>query len=185
MPTFSTITDGQIDQDSPITQPLMTAYRDNLLAVVEGSSGAPKIKEAWQASQSTTSAGLVLTDIDDGDGIKVETAGVGTSGNEGTISFRVDISSDNGSTFVQEVTLLSSTAPSKQTVTVNPTGTFIFDRPSGSWAFLFQGAGSLSSGTFTSPTGVTDIRFRFFNNTTATNGTICALAIVTGGKATS
>jgi len=185
MTTYSTITDGQVDQDSPITQPLMTALRDNLLAVVEGSSGAPKIKEAWQASQSTISAGLVITDLDDGDGIKIETAGVGTSSSGSTISFRVDISSDNGSTFVQGVTLLSSTAPVKQTVSIYPAGTFIFDRPSGSWAFLVKGGGSLSSGTFTSSAGVTDIRFRYFDNTTATAGNIYALAFVTGGKATS
>ena len=46
MTTYSTITDGQVDQDSPITQPLMTALRDNLLAVVEGAAGAPRLKLA-------------------------------------------------------------------------------------------------------------------------------------------
>lgn len=43
MTTYSTITNGQIDQDSPITQPLMTALRDNPTAIAEGATGAPRI----------------------------------------------------------------------------------------------------------------------------------------------
>lgn len=46
MTTYSAITNGQVDQDSPITQPLMTALRDNPIAITEGSSGAPKIQTA-------------------------------------------------------------------------------------------------------------------------------------------
>lgn len=44
MTTYTTIADGDIDQDSPITQPLMLAMRDNPLAIIDGSSGAPKIQ---------------------------------------------------------------------------------------------------------------------------------------------
>ena len=44
MTTYTAITNGQIDQDSPITQPLMTALRDNPIAISEGSSGAPRIR---------------------------------------------------------------------------------------------------------------------------------------------
>lgn len=43
MATYTTITDGQVDQDSPISQALITALRDNPLAIAEGASGAPKI----------------------------------------------------------------------------------------------------------------------------------------------
>jgi len=43
MATYTAITDAEIDQDSPITQTLMTKYRDNLTAVTEGASGAPRI----------------------------------------------------------------------------------------------------------------------------------------------
>ena len=32
--TYTKITDGQVDQDSPITDTLMTALRDNLLSVI-------------------------------------------------------------------------------------------------------------------------------------------------------
>lgn len=43
MTTYTAITNGQIDQDSPITQALMTALRDNPIALTEGASGAPRI----------------------------------------------------------------------------------------------------------------------------------------------
>jgi hypothetical protein len=43
MATYTAITDAEIDQDSPITQTLMTKYRDNLTAVIEGDASAPKI----------------------------------------------------------------------------------------------------------------------------------------------
>lgn len=44
MTTYTAITNGQIDQDSPITQPLMTALRDNPIAITEGATGAPRIR---------------------------------------------------------------------------------------------------------------------------------------------
>lgn len=43
MATYTAITDAEIDQDSPITQTLMTKYRDNLTAVYEGDDTAPRI----------------------------------------------------------------------------------------------------------------------------------------------
>ena len=43
MTTYTAITNGQIDQDSPITQPLLTAMRDNPIAITEGATGAPRI----------------------------------------------------------------------------------------------------------------------------------------------
>lgn len=43
MTTYTNIPDGDIDQDSPVTQPLMTALRDNPIAITEGASGAPRI----------------------------------------------------------------------------------------------------------------------------------------------
>lgn len=43
MATYTAITDAEIDQDSPITQTLMTKYRDNLIATAEGAAGAPRI----------------------------------------------------------------------------------------------------------------------------------------------
>lgn len=44
MTAYVPILDGDIDQDSPVTQTLMTALRDNSIAITEGSSGAPRIQ---------------------------------------------------------------------------------------------------------------------------------------------
>lgn len=46
MTDYTTIADTEIDQDSPITQPLLTSLRDNPIAITEGSSGAPKIQQS-------------------------------------------------------------------------------------------------------------------------------------------
>ena len=43
MTTYVTIPNSDIDQDSPVTQPLMTALRDNPIAITEGAASAPRI----------------------------------------------------------------------------------------------------------------------------------------------
>ena len=43
MTTYVAITDAEIDQDSPLTQVLMTKYRDNSIAIAEGAAGAPRV----------------------------------------------------------------------------------------------------------------------------------------------
>ena len=62
MTTYSAITNGQVDQDSPITQPLMTALRDNPIAITEGASGAPRISStALDLTYKTGSVSGVTT----------------------------------------------------------------------------------------------------------------------------
>ena len=61
MTTYSTIADGQIDQDSPMTQPLLTALRDNPIAIAERASGAPFIQHMWHPYDADFSG--------DGDGV--------------------------------------------------------------------------------------------------------------------
>ena len=46
MTAYVAIANGEIDQDSPGTQPLFTALRDNPIAISEGASGAPRILDA-------------------------------------------------------------------------------------------------------------------------------------------
>ena len=43
MTSYVAIPNGDIDQDSPITQPLMTALRDNPVAIAEGDASVPEI----------------------------------------------------------------------------------------------------------------------------------------------
>lgn len=58
MTTYTTIPDTDIDQDSPVTQPLMTALRDNPIAIAEGSAGAPSIETAAFGSTYYTAGGI-------------------------------------------------------------------------------------------------------------------------------
>lgn len=43
MPAWTDIATGDIDQDSPVDEPLMTALRDNPIAIAEGEPGAPNM----------------------------------------------------------------------------------------------------------------------------------------------
>ena len=43
MTTYTAISAGEIDADSPITADLMSKLRDNPIAISEGSTGAPKV----------------------------------------------------------------------------------------------------------------------------------------------
>ena len=57
MTTHVTIPNGDIDQDSPVTQPLLTSLRDNLYAVIEGDVTAPRI---FGAAMYSTFAGTTV-----------------------------------------------------------------------------------------------------------------------------
>jgi hypothetical protein len=57
MTSYTAIANGDIDQDSPVTQPLVTALRDNPIAIAEGASGAPRIEPiAFAANYYTAGA---------------------------------------------------------------------------------------------------------------------------------
>lgn len=43
MADWTTITDSQVDPNAPVTSELMSALRDNPVAIAEGAAGAPKI----------------------------------------------------------------------------------------------------------------------------------------------
>jgi len=101
MATYTAITNGQIDQDSPITQPLMTALRDNPIAMAEGDSSAPKFATQAQVAGTfaTTSGGTaVFTNLDDYAGVEFKVLvreGTGTDDQDVTIEY----STNNGSTW--------------------------------------------------------------------------------------
>lgn len=67
MTAFVAIPNGDIDQDSPVTQELLTALRDNLLAVAEGDATAPKILppalDLFLASGAINSTGTTFTGL--------------------------------------------------------------------------------------------------------------------------
>lgn len=59
MTTYTAIADTEIDQDSPVTETLMTKLRNNPIAITEGASGAPRIVQGALDTTQTTYAGLI------------------------------------------------------------------------------------------------------------------------------
>ncbi len=58
MTTYTPIANGSVDAGSPIDESLVTALRDNPIAISEGASGAPRIATiAADANDGTTTAG--------------------------------------------------------------------------------------------------------------------------------
>ena len=63
MATFTTIPDTDLDANSPITENIMLALRDNALAIAEGDASAPSIKtKALSLTQSTVST-IILNSV--------------------------------------------------------------------------------------------------------------------------
>lgn len=58
MATWNTIQNTEIAVDAPVTSQLMTKVRDNLDAVTEGASGAPKIQTAAYQANSVDQAAI-------------------------------------------------------------------------------------------------------------------------------
>ena len=63
MAVWTTIPDGDIDPDSPVTTPLMTALRDNVTALSEGVTGAPKILLAAMDANSVDASKIVASAV--------------------------------------------------------------------------------------------------------------------------
>jgi hypothetical protein len=56
MSTYTAIADAEIDVDSPVTQILLTKYRENMLAIQQGDASAPRIQVAAINSAQLTAA---------------------------------------------------------------------------------------------------------------------------------
>ena len=158
MTTYTTITNAEIDQDSPVTQPLMTALRDNPIAIAEGSSGAPKIADQVDYATATGSSWATVTDLDDYAGCWVDVAfeivnGIGVTSN---LVFEV---SDNGSTFYGTVTLLTTGSEQSRL----GTGRLFLDFATGAYHFVGQDGVDImkANGTVSGASlSITDIRWR-------------------------
>lgn len=155
MTAFVAIPNGDIDQDSPVTQELMTALRDNLLSVVEDDASAPKIKAKVAGASGTT---ITFTGMDNYSGAVVDLFYVGTTS---TASHSLAVSfSDDGTTFYGSTTLYSDGTSGKQwggQFWINfATGAYGFARGSHSGA----SAGVYSSGTIAGASNaIKSIRF--------------------------
>lgn len=60
MADYTTITDTQVDPEAPITSELMSALRDNPIAITEGASGAPRVQTAAIQDDAVTLAKINL-----------------------------------------------------------------------------------------------------------------------------
>jgi len=74
MPDYTTIANSQVDPESPVTSELMTALRDNPLAIAEGDDTAPRVnskgmrfRKSIELGQTKTAGGNAFGDIDLGD----------------------------------------------------------------------------------------------------------------------
>jgi hypothetical protein len=63
--TWLEIANGDVDQDSPVTQPLMTGLRDNVRAAAEGSTGAPVLSAGWHPYDKADTDSSAVGDVYD------------------------------------------------------------------------------------------------------------------------
>lgn len=122
MTTWLEIANGDIDQDSPVTQPLMTGLRDNVRAAAEGSSGAPVLSVGWHPYDKADTDGVEVGDVydfsDDGAVASVESPtfedgyeyafvidGVSSSG--AATEFRISLYRDTDAAYFTDQAILS------------------------------------------------------------------------------
>ena len=73
MTTYTAITGGQVDQDSPLTQALATALKDNVLAIAETDATAPLAAFTWQIEDGTGGTDPIWDHSVDGTVAQIET----------------------------------------------------------------------------------------------------------------
>jgi hypothetical protein len=60
MADWTTISNSEVDGDSPITESLMTALRDNPQAIAEGATGAPRIENLAMEENVVTAGNVYI-----------------------------------------------------------------------------------------------------------------------------
>lgn len=175
MTTYTTITNAEIDQDSPVTQPLMTALRDNPLAISEGDSTAPAISgKALDTFISSISIGVSSnTQIDLTNYRLIRLHGAVQRNGAGS-KVTAELSANGGSTWASSVDIVDLDSVTlycnlNYTITINlSTGAFytcgsIITYDSGTGIYDF--GNFRQTGTVTLPTGtVNRIRIGTSNN---------------------
>ena len=63
MTTYTSIPNGDVDPDSPLTTGLVTLLRDNPIATAEGAAGAPRIQLAAMDTNSVDTAQIVAAAV--------------------------------------------------------------------------------------------------------------------------
>ncbi len=123
MADWTNITDTAVDPDAPLTSQLGYAWRDNPIAIAEGSTGAPKIAKPIYGARGAT---ITFTGLDDFGGASARFYNDGAPGTGATVSVSF---SDNGTTFYGS-TLIYSSGGIADSIVV---GDFWIDFSSGNW----------------------------------------------------
>lgn len=120
MTSYVAIANGEIDQDSPVTQALMTALRDNPIAITEGDASAPKVESIAVETRRfvfvmpTSGTSFVLSSLDS----RLATirilanAMTATSTASGTYECFFALSNNNGASFGTETKIASTSGVS-------------------------------------------------------------------------
>lgn len=158
MTDYVTIPNEDIDQDSPVTQPLMTALRDNPVAIAEGNPDAPEVNARAQTYRTVYGTGNTVTFSSLG-GFGGMWADIYFENNTaGVANFTVQYSTDGGLNFSSAQNIASAPA----LATIN--GRIFINFSDGAYKLItFTEA---NSGTIMGMAeGVTDIRFDGPGNT--------------------
>lgn len=155
---YRVIPDTEIDPDSPVTVTLMSALRDNLIAVAEGDPGAPEVNARAQTSRTVYGTGNTVT-FSSLDGFGGMWADIHYENNvAGTVNFTLQFSTDSGSNFSTAQSIFSVPASSVGN------GRMYVNFADGGYSVITS-VGS-STGTIAGMAGgVTDIRFDGPGNT--------------------
>lgn len=146
MTTYTTIANNDIDQDSPITAPLVEALRDNPIAMAEGASGAPKI-----ATRTEVGERIGAGDID------ITVTGYSGAG------FFLSVAHSSGSNRTIGINVSDGTFGTTQTLCPSFAGTDQFegqgyiDFSTGNFWIAWRGA--IENGTVTKTGAMTTLRF--------------------------
>ena len=124
MADWTTITDTQVDPKAPVTSELMTALRDNPLAIAEGSTNAPKIAQSVRYAFVGINTYATISNLSAGSGVHGSFRGA--SGPLATGTVTVEFSS-NGSTWTNSQNLGSASGNGNS----GYSGDFYFDFSSG------------------------------------------------------
>jgi len=173
MAAYVPITDAQTDPGAPGTSELWKQWRDNPIAIAEGSSGAPKIAVA---ASGGTSSGGVFTSVDlavFGGAVLHGGFRVALGGNQLILQL-----SDDGVTYYGNQILHTSGGGADSPGTFNISVNFI------NGAYIFQGfvnnVASLTGGTI--PGSSLAARFIRLTATGGATPTVSALVIANGGQ---
>ena len=176
MTDYTTITDSQVDPDAPLTSGLAYAWRDNLLAVIEGDPTAPRVQAAAMINYITevthTNTTQAVLDLDyPAVYLRIDTF-IGKTSNASGSNFRMRASSDGGTTWGAYTTIAglgANNAAIAGTLFINiSTGVFRFigtKMVSSAFNDVFR-----ATGTIAVAAGTNALSFSFDNTNGTPNG---------------